>query len=239
MHNVSIQTPELSSLQTLLFFLFILCLFIFNFFFLEYPKATYPEFVTYVQQFLDNLNRENRETGGVVCTDKGVSNVYVLKGGHLFDRLVSFHILSGDMNESIDNSNVQTNNSSSNSSSSSSSSSNGGDVMNMVEVENEVESEGGKRSLANTKISVTYMLVALNMAVRTAAEERVDALFHTAQLLSRIDPTNPVDAFGVNRELSVLESAESSIDRVTTATSTGIESVVTEIKVKGEVGGEG
>ena len=218
--------------------------------YLDYPKATYPEFVTYVQTFLADVNTENREkneknivtvrtnTGAVstgfsmnvstgvstsarpnvVSTDKGVSNMFVLKGGHLFDRLMSVHILSGD----YQNENNGQTGSNSGSGSVSGGSGIGGNSEMMknnqntgIEVEKDVEKEV-EISLANAKISVTYMLVALNMAVRTAAEERVDALFYTAQILSKIDLNKNIShgeiSFSVNNE----NGNDNAVDRSTT-----------------------
>jgi hypothetical protein len=47
--------------------------------------------------------------------------------------------------------------------------------------------------VGTARVSVLYMLVALNMALRTGAEERIETLFKTAQHLSagRNDPHNP------------------------------------------------
>ena len=158
-----------------------------NIFHSEFPRATYLDFVTYVRQFLEKKNVENRQrmtvsagnnngvgrergsVGGALNRRSGEKAVFFeLKCGHLFDRLITAHILS---NRNI-NTNINTN------ANSSSSNSN-------IEEKFENRQFDNSLSTASIPVSVTYMLVALNMAVKTAAEERVDSLFHTAQLLSK------------------------------------------------------
>ena len=156
-----------------------------NIFHSEFPRATYLDFVTYVRQFLEKQNAENRNrmtvsagnnngvgrergsVGGALNRRSEEKAVFFeLKCGHLFDRLITAHILS---NRNI-NINTNTNASSSDSN---------------IEEKFENRQFDNSLSTASIPVSVTYMLVALNMAVKTAAEERVDSLFHTAQLLSK------------------------------------------------------
>ena len=65
------------------------------------------------------------------------------------------------------------------------------------------------------------MLVALNMAVKTSAEERVDSLFHTAQLLSEksaaLNMTNPSGVYGESEIISNTSSEEKEIKEVVDA----------------------
>ena len=154
----------------------------------------------------DGVGRERDSVGGALnrrTEEKAV--FFQLKGGHLFDRLVTAHILSERTNL---NSNI------SSSSSGSSSSSN---------VEGEFENRQSDISLSTALIpvSVTYMLVALNMAVKTAAEERVDSLFHTAQLLTEksaaLNMRNPSGAYGESEIISNTSTEEKEIKEVVDA----------------------
>ena len=181
--------------------------FLFNDRILEFPRATYPDFVMYVQQFLERKNARNGDDARASVAIKHTGErersekenledkipLFHLKGGHLFDRLMSNHILSGRNARKNIIDKINSNNSSS--------------VEEIDEGKRKGEGEGEgdyhsnlpekNNSVTTTPISVTYMLVALNMAVKTAAEERVDSLFSIAHILSkRNDQEKNINCFG-------------------------------------------
>ena len=104
----------------------------------------------------------------------------VIRGGHLFDRLVASYLVeqhqAAKSSSSSGNSSSSLMNSSGNNSSGNSNSSlmnSGGDLPTE------------EPSLASTPVSVAYLLVALNMAQRTAAPQRADSLYGLAQSVDR------------------------------------------------------
>lgn len=155
---------------------------------LDYPEATYPEFVSFVQGYLEKYNEENKDPAAT----------FSLRGGHLFDRLVTFYVLSG--RNTVNRG--------------------GKESKESKEGNNEIPSPvpDGQRAASATSISVPYMLVALNMAVKSAAEERTDALFTLAQFLSAFDATE--------------KHKESTVDRTTAEQEHQQEAVAKSIAVK-------
>lgn len=156
--------------------------------------ATYPEFVSFVQKFLVDYNNaersrttdlKNDSKGGleVPKLDKGEFVEYKLVCGHLFDRLITEYAISEAAKNKSNNSN-----------------SNSGSEMHPYEdmtgneITRNVSVKEGDISVVDKRISVVYMLVALNMAVRSnanaTAEERVESLFKIAQVITNTKETS-------------------------------------------------
>ena len=86
----------------------------------------------------------------------------VLRGGHLFDRLVASYLVKQHQTAT---------------------SSTSGNSTSLMDSSGDLPTE--EPSLASTHVSVAYLLVALNMAQRTAAPQRADSLFALAQGVDR------------------------------------------------------
>lgn len=152
--------------------------------------ATYPEFVSFVQKFLiDHNNAEHSriiESRNQAKKDKVVTNMkeeyveYRLSCGHLFDRLITEYVITEAAKSSDSGSN------------------NGSESISELHQFEDVtvtdkQKQGkqqGEMNVVDKAISVVYMLVVLNMAVKSNAEERVESLFKTAQMITKMKETS-------------------------------------------------
>ena len=150
--------------------------------------TTYPEFVSFVQKFLIEYNNaersrttdlKNDSKGGVEVPklDEEEFVEYKLVCGHLFDRLITEYAISEAANDRSGDSN-------------SDSEKHPYEDITGPENAREVRVREGEISVVDKRISVVYMLVALNMAVRSnanaTAEERVESLFKIAQMITNM-----------------------------------------------------
>ena len=138
--------------------------------------AGYVEFVSFVQGFLKDYNARN-------------STTFEIQAGHLFDRNVLYYLLDaktsntgkyvvqGEKDGSVDRQN---------------SVGFGGDGNVSGWRDNLVlDGESAQTEMvdvADAQIPVRYMLVMLNMAMKTPASERISALFKIATTISDSDP---------------------------------------------------
>lgn len=170
--------------------------------------TTYPEFVSFVQKFLIEYNNaersrttdlKNDSKGGIEVPklDKGEFVEYKLVCGHLFDRLITEYAISEAANDKSCDSNSQ--------------SVSGNHLYEDItgsENTRDVRVKEGDFSVVDKRISVVYMLVALNMAVRSnvnaTAEDRVESLFKIAQIIANMKETThhmiEGDAVGIQNE---------------------------------------
>lgn len=152
--------------------------------------ATYPEFVSFVQKFLTDYNNAEHsrtiESRNQAKKDKVITNMkeeyveYRLSCGHLFDRLITEYVITEAAKSSDSGSN------------------NGSDSISELHQFEDVtvtdkQKQGkqqGEVNVVDKAISVVYMLVVLNMAVKSNAEERVETLFKTAQMITKMKETS-------------------------------------------------
>ena len=181
--------------------------------------TTYPEFVSFVQKFLIEYNNaersrttdmKNDSKGGVEVPilDKGEFVEYKLVCGHLFDRLITEYAIS----EAAKNSESDSN---------SGSEKHSYDDITGSENTRDVRVKEGEISVVDRRISVVYMLVALNMAVRSnvnaTAEERVESLFKIAQIITNMKETTHHMITGEGDTVSIQnEVITSSLNQVKT-----------------------
>ena len=140
--------------------------------------STYPEFVSFVQKFLIGYNTAEYsriiDANNQINKADVISNIekeefieYKLACGHLFDRLITEYVISEAFKSISSDTNPFY------------------DIKTSEEL-TEIKLQEGGISVVDKQISVVYMLVALNMAVRSNAEERVESLFKTAQFISKM-----------------------------------------------------
>ena len=149
--------------------------------------ATYPEFVSFVQKFLIDYN--NAEHSRIIALrnqakkDKVVTNMkeeyveYKLSCGHLFDRLITEYVITETAKSSDSGSN--------------NGSERGSELHQFEDVtatdkQKQGKQQAGEVNVVDEAISVVHMLVVLNMAVKSNAEERVESLFKTAQMITKM-----------------------------------------------------
>ena len=175
--------------------------------------STYPEFVSFVQKFLIDYNsaeysrisdiKSQNKKGDVVSNIAGEEFIeYKLACGHLFDRLITEYVLS-EAAKSTDRDKD------------SSSESLSFEDVTASDAHKQVKQHGGEVNVVDRQISVVYMLVALSMAVKSNAEERVESLFKTAQIISKMKEAshNMIGGGGGGGDTVDIESkGEGSID---------------------------
>jgi hypothetical protein len=153
--------------------------------------ATYPEFVSFVQKFLIDYN--NAEYSRIIelrnqaKKDKVITNMkeeyveYKLSCGHLFDRLITEYVITEAAKSSGSGGHNATD---------SISELHQFEDVTVTDKQNQEKQREGEVNVVDKAISVVYMLVVLNMAVKSNAEERVESLFKTAQMITKMKETS-------------------------------------------------